>query len=254
MRVRRFGLALTLVALGLVASARAGDAARAAVEAFVARLAGVEVRDVVIDQTITLYHPDGLHTTSHAEQRVLIKPPGRQRLEEVVEGRREIKLVVGGRTWIRRADGKTFEAPSAAHDRNQSHLMVPLRRSADELLAAWRALGVSDDVTDTVRVGGRAITVIGARAGDRERPAVWLDPERGVVRFIGRETLPRGPVLIDLSFSEHRPLLGAFAFPHRQEVFVDGRLALVVNVRSAVTNVDLPDALFDPEALKRERH
>ncbi|MBI1734070.1 MAG: hypothetical protein HYR51_02745 [Candidatus Rokubacteria bacterium] len=240
-----------LIALAAL-PARAGDEARAAVERFVARIAGVEIRDLVIEQTITLYHPDGLHPTSRGEQRLLIKPPGRQRLEEVIEGRREVRLVAGGRTWIRRADGKTYEAPSD-RDAGQAHLMVPLRRSADELLAAWRALGIRDDVTDSVRVAGRALTVIGAKAGDRESPAVWLDPERGVVRVIRRERLPKGPALIDLAFSEHRPLRGGFHFPHRQEAFVDGRLVLVIDVRSAAVNVDLPDSLFDPEALRRER-
>ena len=251
-RMRRTIAATVLITLATALPARAGDEARIAVEQFVARIAGVEIRDLVVEQTITLYHPDGLHPTSRGEQRLLIKPPGRQRLEEVIEGRREVRLVSGGRTWIRRADGKTYEAP-ADRDASQAHLMMPLRRSADELLAAWRALGIRDDVTDTVQVAGRAVTVIGASAGDRESPAVWLDAERGVVRVIRRERLPKGPALIDLAFSEHRPLRGGFQFPHRQEAFVDGRLVLAIDVRSASVNVNLPDALFDPDALRREK-
>ncbi len=255
--MRRPGLtAVALIAIAVSSSATVSagaSEARAAVEGFVARIAGIEIRDLVIEQTITLYNADGIHATSRGDQRLLIKPPGRQRLEEVIEGRREVRLVVGGRTWVRRADGKTYEVPAPSPDRTQSHLMIPLRHSADELLATWRALGIRDDITDTIRVGGRTVTVIGARAGDRESPAVWLDPDRGVVRFIGRETLPKGPALIDLAFSEHRPLRGAFQFPYRQEAFVDGRLVLVIDVRSVVANSDPADALFDPDALRRER-
>ena len=244
---------VTLAAVSLPAMVWSGATeARAAVEAFVARITGVEIRDLLIEQTITFYRPDGVHVTSRGDQRLLIKPPGRQRLEETIEGRREVKLVVGGRTWIRRTDGKTYEVPTASPDKNQSHLMVPLRHSADELLATWKALGVRNDISDTVRVAGRTITVIGARAGDRDSPAVWLDPDRGVVRFVGRETLPKGPSIIDLAFSEHRPLRGAFQFPYRQEAFVDGRLVLVISVRTIVANADLADTLFDPEALRRE--
>jgi hypothetical protein len=247
-------LAAGLVVLAAVAAPADPGAAHAVVEAFVARIAGVEIRDLLVEQTLTLYHPDGIQRASKGEQRLMIKPPGRQRLEESIEGRREIRLVVGHRTWIRRDDGKTYELPpTVAAERNPAHLMVPLKRTAAELLATWRALGVREDVTDTLRVGTRTVTVIGARAGDRQSPAVWLDPELGVVRFVGRETLPKGPAVIDLAFSDHRPLSGAFRFPHRQEAFVDGRLVVLVTVRTAIANADLKDALFDPEALRHER-
>ena len=250
--MRRTIAAALVSALAAALPAAAGGDARAAVEQFVARLAGVEIRDLVLEQAVTLYHPDGLHPSSRGEQRLLIKPPGRQRIEEVIEGRREIRIQSGGRTWIRRADGRTYEGP-LDRDTGQAHLMLPLRRSADELLATWRALGIRDDVTDSIRVAGRTLTVIGASAGDRETPAVWLDPERGVVRVIRRERLPKGPALMDLALSDHRLLRGGFQFPHRQEAFVDGRLVLVVDVRSVAVNVDLSDALFDPDALRRER-
>ena len=253
MRTATLGLVLGAALLGGAVSSAADALARAAVEAFIARLGDVQIRDLAVEQRITLYHPDGLHAAVHGEQKLLMKLPGRQRLEEVIDGRREVRLLVNGRTWIRRADGTTFESPSSPQERSAADFMTPLKRSADDLLTGWRALGVRADVSDTVRVAGRTITVIGARAGDRDSPAVWLAPERGVVRFIGRETLPKGPTLVDRAFSEHRTLHGGFQFPYRQEAFVGGRLVLVVNVRSAVANVDLPDALFDPDALKRER-
>jgi hypothetical protein len=254
----RFGQALLRVLLAIVlmlagVAATAAADARAAVAAFVAKLAETEIRDLVIEQSIVLYHPDGLHPVSRGEQRLLVKPPGRQRLEERIEGRSEIQVAVGDRTWIRRADGKTYETPPPQRGQHRAHLMVPLRRSADDLLATWRTLGVNDAVADEITVGRRSVTVIGAKAGDRESPAVWLDPDFGVVRFIGRETLPQGPAIIDLAFSEHRPLRGGFHFPHRQEVFVGGRLVLLITVRSVAVNIGLSDTLFDPDALRRER-
>jgi hypothetical protein len=97
------------------------------------------------------------------------------------------------------------------------------------------------------------VTVIGARPGERDTPAVWIDPEHGVVRFIRRERLPKGEGVVDLTFSEHRPLAGGFFFPHRQEAFVDGKLLVLFVVRSVAVNTDLPDALFDPTALRQAR-
>lgn len=247
-------LLVVLLAGVLTGGAAASDAdARAAVEAFVARLAGVHVASLVIEQTVTLYHPDGLHPQSTGEQRIYLRLPRQQRVEQTVEGEREVQLAVGDRVWVRRRDGRTYEAPPAGRDLARTHLLVPFRRTADDLLAEWRTLGIRDDVSHVVRLHRRDVTVLGARPGDRTSPAVWLDPEWGVVRFITRERLPTGERLLDLAFSEHRPLVGGVFFPHRQEAFVDGRLVVLVTVRSVAVNANLPDDLFDPEALRRER-
>lgn len=244
---------LAAATLILAGSHAAAADARAAVEAFLARLGDVVLTDLVIHQTLTLYDPDGRHPQSTGEQRLYLKLPRRQRLETTIEGRREVRLTVGERVWIRRPDGRTYEAPPDVPGAGRTDLLVPFRRSADDLLAEWRGLGVRAEVAHAARVAGRAVTVIGARPGERDVPAVWLDPEHGVIRFVTRETLPTGPALVDRAFSEHRPLIGSFFFPRRLEVFRDGKLLLLFTVRSAVANTNPPDALFDPEALARER-
>jgi hypothetical protein len=58
---------------------------------------------------------------------------------------------------------------------------------------------------------------------------------------------------VDLAFSEHRPLAGAFSFPYRQEAFVDGKLLVLIQVRSIVVNTRLSDSLFDPATLRQGR-
>jgi outer membrane lipoprotein-sorting protein len=244
---------LAALAVVLIPLAALASDARSAVEAFVARLAGAQVTDLAIEQTFTLFHPDGRHPQSTGEQRVWVKGPRRQRVEQVVEGRREVRLASGGQVWIRSADGRVRQAPPSERDRDPSHLVMPFRRSAADLLAEWRALGVRDDVSHSTRLAGRMVTVIGAKPGERDTPAVWVDPEHGVVRFVRRERLPRGEGVVDLTFSEHRPLAGAFLFPHRQEAFVDGKLLILIVVRSAAVNTGLADALFDPEALRQGR-
>lgn len=240
---------------GLAASEPAGPVTevQAAVEAFVARFADVSIADLVIERTFTLYHRDGRHPHLTGEERILFKLPQRQRVEQKLEGRHEIRLSVGDRAWVRQADGKTYEMPAAPLGGDRTYLLVPFRRGAADLLAEWRARGVRDDVSHTTRVGGRTALVIGARAGDRDVPAVWFDREYGVLRIVSREQLPTGPALVDVTFSEHRPLQGGFYFPYRQEVFLDGRLLMRITVRTVAANTGLADALFDPEALARER-
>lgn len=243
-------VAALLAALLLPCAVLAADA-RAVVEAFVARLAAAGVTDLHVEQTFTLYHRDGRHPQSTGDQRVWVKLPRRQRVEQVMDGRREVRLSVGDQVWTRTADGRVHEAPALERDR--THLVAPFRRTAADLLAEWRALGVRDDVSHVTRLAGRDVTVIGARAGERDTPSVWVDPEHGVVRFIRRERLPNGVGVVDVAFSEHRLLAGAFAFPHRQEAFVDGKLLLLVVVRAVAVNTNPPDALFDPETLRRAR-
>lgn len=239
------GILVPLVAL-------AADA-RSAIEAFVARLAGAQVTDLAIEQTFTLFHPDGRRPQTSGEQRVWVKVPRRQRVEQIMEGRREVRLAAGGQVWIRSADGSVYEAPRGERDRDRTQLVMPFRRAAADVLAEWRALGVRDDVSHVTRAAGRTVTVIGAKPGDRDTPSVWIDPEHGVVRFIQRERLPKGEGLVDLAFSEHRSLAGASFFPYRQEAFVDGKLLVLIVVRSVAVNTGLADTLFDPDELRQGR-
>ena len=243
--------ALAVVLLPLVALA--ADA-RSAVEAFVGRLAGAQVTDLAIEQTFTLFNPTGRQAQSTGEQRVWVKVPRRQRVEQVVGGRREVRLSVADQVWVRTADGRVYEAPPAEREGDRTHLLMPFRRTAADVLAEWRALGVRDDVSHETRLAtGRMVTVIGAKPGERDTPSVWVDPDLGVVRFIRRERLPKGEGIVDLTFSEHRPLVSGFFFPHRQEAFVDGKLLILIVVRSVVVNTNLADSLFDPDALRRGR-
>jgi hypothetical protein len=154
---------------------------------------------------------------------------------------------VRGRTWRRAPDGKVTELPA---DRGHAiALAVLVHRTADEVLAEWRALGIRDERSHEARVAGRIVTVVGADLGERDRPAAWLDPEYGVTRFVVREPADTGSVLTDVSFSDHRPLVGGLFFPHRQETFRSGKLLVRLLVRSIAVNAGVADALFDPASL-----
>jgi hypothetical protein len=224
---------------------------KSVVEAYVARLAGTAIEDLSVVQAFTLYHPGGRQPAVTGSQRLFLKPPQSQRLEHDIEGQREIRLTVGDRVWIRQPDGRTHEAPPSDGRRDRVHLLSVFQRSAADLLREWQSAGVSVEVSDEVTAGGRAVTIVGARAGERDRPAVWIDPEYGVVRFIARERLARKSALVDIVFSDHRQLVDRFFFPYRQEVFADGKLLVLVAVRSVAVNTRLSPDLFDPEALKR---
>ena len=173
-----------------------------------ARLAGPTVTDIHIEETLTVYHPDGRHAAvqrraarvdqdaAAAAHRARHGRPARGAYSSTATG-----------PGSARADGKVREVP-AERGRDRTHLLVPFRRSAADVLAEWRSVGVRDDVSHVARLGGREVTVIGAKLGERNTPAVWLDSERGVVRMVVREKLPRGEGMVDLTYSEHQPLGG----------------------------------------------
>jgi hypothetical protein len=240
--------ALVVVAVTALVSLVAGAAApRAVLERYLARVAGTPLRDLTLEQDLTVFNPEGRAAFATGTQRLVFKFPDQQRLDQVVDGRSEVRLTVRGRTWRRGPDGRVIALPA---DRGQTvALAVPIQRSADDVLAEWRALGIRDDRSHEARVAGRVVTVIGAEVGERDRPAAWLDPEYGVMRFVVREPADTGSVLTDVSFSDHRPLIGGLFFPHRQETFRSGKLLVRLIVRSAIVNTGPPDSLFDPAAL-----
>jgi len=246
----RVGVLLVVVLVPVAAAS--SDEARSAVDAFLARLGQVNVTDLVVEQTLTLFDPGGRHPQSSGEQRVYVKLPRRQRVEQTIDGQKEVRLTVAHRLWVRGFDGKTVEVPLPGA-RDATQLLVPFRRTGADLLTEWKVFGVRDDVSYVTRSADRMVTVIGARPGERTVPQVWLDPELGVVRVVTHEKLPQGEGVLDLAFSEHRPLAGGFALPHRQEAYLDGKLVVRVIVRSAAVNTGLDDALFDPDALRRGR-
>lgn len=247
MRVR--AACLTLLPLLLFAPRAAAQDARAAAEQFVSRLGEIAVTDMVVTQTLTLYDPRDSRQQVVGQQRLMIKLPARQRLETDLGGERQVHVLNGDRLVVARG-GKAFEAPPRERERLRAHNLFPFRRTAADLLVEWRSLGVKTEVVRTARNGGRTVTVIGASEGDRTSPAVWLDPDYGVVRFVTREEARGGPALLDLAFSEHRKVAaGGFFYPFRQEIFLDGRLLSVASVRSVEVNTGLADPLFDPDAL-----
>jgi hypothetical protein len=136
-RARVLPLVLIAISVGAPAAAPAQDA-RAAVEAFVTRLADVRISDLEIQQSLTLYHQDGRHPISVGEQRMFFKLPQRQRLEQILEGQREIQVTVGNRAWVRRADGKVYDVQAVDSVRALASVVVPFQRRATDLLADWR--------------------------------------------------------------------------------------------------------------------
>jgi len=55
---------------------------------------------------------------------MLFKLPQRQRLEQTLEGQREVQVTVGDRAWVRRADGKVYDTPAVEPVRAMTNLLL----------------------------------------------------------------------------------------------------------------------------------
>ena len=241
----RTRLVVTVLALAAVAAAVASAAEpRAVLERFLARVAATPLSDLTFEQDLTVFNPDGRVAAVTGTQRILVKLPDRQRVEQTLDGKTEVRVTTGGRTWRRGSDGAVTEVREGT---SGITLAIPRQRSADAVLAEWRALGIREERFHESRMGGRTVTVVGAQSGERDRPAVWLDEEYGVMRFVAQE---KGEiVLTDFVFSDHRPLTGSLFFPYRQEMFRAGKVLIRVIVRSVAVNTSPADSLFDRAAL-----
>ena len=102
------------------------------------KLAGAPVVDLVLEETFVLYHPEGRDAQSSGEQRVWIKVPAAAH-REVMDGRRRCDSST--------ATGYGSVAPTGSREvqtergRDRTHLLVPFRRSADDVLAEWSSFG-----------------------------------------------------------------------------------------------------------------
>lgn len=246
----RFGL--TLGGILLFAAPSAAQDVSAAVERYAARLRGVAVGDLLVTQSLTVVNPRNPADRATGDQRLSIKFPARQRLETRIGGEREVRLLSGGRMVIQRG-GKAYEAPPQQGGYQRGDLLIPFERTAAELLSQWRSLGVRTEISHVTTVDGRQVIVIGARAGDRTSPAVWLDPDYGVMRLVTRDTSTGTARTLELVYSDHRKVAGEFFYPYDQQGLLGGELVFVVRVRSVEINVGLGDSIFDPDALLKEQ-
>jgi outer membrane lipoprotein-sorting protein len=92
---------------------------------------------------------------------------------------------------------------------------------------------------------GRAVYVVGARAGDQHRRQFWVDKERLVfVRILepGQRDTTRTS---DIRFNDYRPS-GAAWISAEVEFLVDGKQRWLEQYSDIRTGTALPDSLFDP--------
>ena len=171
------------------------------------------VTDLAIEQTFTLYHPDGRHPQSSGEQRVWIKMPRRQRVEQVdgrpargASRRRRPGLDPHGRRQVSEAPGRARARPHPP-----AGAVPPLGgRRAGRVALARRAR--RREPRHPRWAAARSPSSAPSRASATPRRCGSTPSAVSSASSCAR-SCPSGEGMVDLTFSEHRPLAGGLQFP-----------------------------------------
>lgn len=175
-------------------------------------------------------------------QRVLVRAPGRMRVDFLPLASRNGALYVEGRAY-------TFAAGRrAAAQANYNPLLLLgfslYRQQPEESRAALESLGVRTSLVREARWNGRPVWVIGAARGDTTSNQVWFDAERWVpLRVIQSEKVGTRTRVSDTRFLGHTAAQPTI--PRAMTVHRDGKLALQGTFEDVRVGVTVPAAAFD---------
>lgn len=117
-----------------------------------------------------------------------------------------------------------------------------------EMIGLLQKLGVDLTIDTMQRAGNKIAYVYGAKAGELEKPQIWLDKDNLLpLRIIYKE----GDKLWDVSFSEWGIAGGADVFPRLIRRSLNGKVFSESTVEKLATNQKLAESLFNPPTQKK---
>lgn len=123
-----------------------------------------------------------------------------------------------------------------------------LETARGDLIAWVQKLGVDLSIDTLQRAGSRVAYVFGAKAGEVEKPQIWLDKETLLpMRLIYKE----GDKTWDLSFAEWGVQGGTDVFPRLIKRTLNGQPFSDSTVEKVAVNTKLADSLFNPPSQKK---
>lgn len=221
---------------------------RGVMEAMRSRYDGKWYRTLTFVQNNTAYHPDG--TVEHSVWREWLMAPGKLRIE--------FQPADSGNGMLFAADSQfAFAKDSMTMARAFVHPLLVLgfdvyAQPVDRTIALLTQRRIDMSVLSETTWEGRAVWVIGAKAGDLHSRQFWVDKERLVfVRLLG----PAGQdtsKTSDTRFNKYAPLAGGWVSAE-VEFLVDGQRQFLEEYVDIQANVPMPAALWDARQWKATR-
>jgi hypothetical protein len=235
-------LAITVFGIG----AQALSTPEQVIAAMHDRYAQTWYHTLTFEQQSITHKPDGTSSTDIWHESML--SPGRLRIEFGDGKAGNGALFVNGHEYIYR-DGKQVK------DLAQLNPLLVLGfdvycQSVEATLAALKELHFDLSTLHEEQWEGRAVYVIGAKAGDTHTPQFWIDKENLYFLRILQPDEKDPKVMEDIRFADYKPVEGGWLAEHVQ-VFSDGKLVFEEKYSDIKINPSLGGDLFDPQHFTR---
>ena len=188
-------------------------------------------------QTTVFHRPDGRTDTTTWYEAM---KPGRLRIDFAPLADGNGMLFRGGQQYVFRAD--TLAATHATYNPLLLTLSEQYLQPVDWTLAKLDSLGIDTAVLGDTTWRERPTYIVGARAGEMQRPQYWVDAADG---YVVRVLTPMGTRWLDAVVAGHQRRTRGWT-ESEITIFVDGALFQEEFYRDVRTDVPLDDALFDP--------
>jgi hypothetical protein len=217
----------------------AGTVLRQAMERAIER----KPRALKVDATVQLFAADGARRGEPLAERVWVATPGQLRRETEGDDGVVVEVRADGRT-LTKTPGQPDKLGKAGVDVLVDVLapLAPASASAEQLLAALKALGINTEVTSFARFDGRVAILVGSKPWQTDQPQVWFDkdtllPVRVVTFGKGSDG---GPVKVDVRYLGWGSPVGGNWYPGSIEIWRGDKL-----VRRSVTQSVDRDGTLD---------
>ncbi len=208
------------------------------------KYAGKWYRTMTFVQKTTTYKPDG--TSELATWYEAMSVPGKLRIDIAPEEKGNGVIFDDGRMHSFR-DGKQVASRELVHPLLVLGFDVyaqPSEKTAGQL----RSLGIDLSVIRQDKWQGRAVYVVGAKAGDLSSPQFWVDKKNlYFVRLIETRETAEKKSIHETQFNKYERLKGGWVAP---EVifFVDGKRTMLEEYSDVQADIELAADLWDPAA------
>ncbi|MBC7895958.1 MAG: hypothetical protein H7066_11140 [Cytophagaceae bacterium] len=173
-----------------------------------------------------------------------IAVPGRLRIDYLPLSSRSGVLYAGGRIHSF-ADGKP-QAPQRGWNALQVLIADVYGQPVDSTAFQLDSLGFDLAAIHQTQWQGKAMWVVGARAGDTTTSQFWIDRDSLLIRrVIQRDARAARPVVTDIRFYRYQDV-GGYPVSFDVHFYRDGRLYFKEEYFDVQVNVPIPAEVFDP--------
>ncbi len=239
----RLILSFVLLLLTLPATAQTIATPAQLIAAMHARYTDSWYHTLTFEQQSITHKSDGADSTELWHEALML--PGRLRIDIGEPDSGHGLLFANDRIYV-------FRESKLANERDYIHPLLVLgfdvyRQPVDKTMQQLKALNFDLSAMHEDTLEGRAMYVVGAKAGDMRTPQFWIDKER---LYFVRQIKPddKDPATTqDVRFADYKQVTGGGWLAEHVLLYSGGKLVFEEKYSSIRVDPELNEALFDPQ-------